>query len=88
LNFRVDEADFRFHTPVEELSLYQWGSFTAKDYFCPICGIMPFRKPSHPTAVEISNGVKPFTGWAVNIRCLDDIDIASLPQQVICGSKI
>ncbi|WP_434492210.1 GFA family protein [Methylocystis sp.] len=33
LNFRVDEADFRLTIPLEELSLYQWGSRTAKDYF-------------------------------------------------------
>jgi hypothetical protein len=88
LIFRVDEADLRLKIPLEELSLYQWGSRTAKDYFCPTCGILPFRRPSHPTASEISEGVKTFAGWAINVRCLDDIAIFSLPQKRIHGSKL
>lgn len=88
INFRVDEADFRLDTPLEELSLYQWGSFTAKDYFCPICGILPFRRPRHPTEAEQSQGVTRFDGWAVNVRCLDEIDIFGLPQKFIYGSRL
>ena len=42
---RVEEKCFRLLTPIEELSLYQWHTKTAKDYFCPICGILPFRRP-------------------------------------------
>ncbi len=29
------------------------GSKTAKDFFCPTCGILPFRRPSDPTYNEI-----------------------------------
>lgn len=73
----------------DELSLYQWGTRTAKDYFCKTCGILPFRRPRDATADEISNGAVPFDDWAINVRCLkggvyDDlqrryIDAAALP---------
>jgi hypothetical protein len=68
--------------------LYQWGSRTAKDYFCHVCGILPFRRPSDPTPQEVSEGIKPFNGWAINVRCLENIDIQSIPTKQIHGSKI
>lgn len=85
---RVDEADFRLLTPLEELTLYQWGSMTAEDYFCPVCGVLPFRKPSYPTEQERREGVEPFDGWSVNARCLDGVDLASIRRQPIYGSRI
>src|SRR5690606_26279494 len=74
LTFRVDESDLRILTPIELLSRYRWGSQTAEDYFCSRCGILPFRRPSAPTANELAAGMARFTGWAVNVRCLIDFD--------------
>ena len=68
--------------------LYQWGSKTAKDYFCPVCGILPFRRPADPTAQERMEGVQLFDGWAINVRCLEDVDFDSIPIQKIFGSRI
>ena len=39
LNHRVAESDIRLLTPLDKLTLYQWHTMTAKDYFCPRCGI-------------------------------------------------
>lgn len=88
LNVRVPKEKLRLLTPWEELSLYQWGSRTAKDYFCPVCGILPFRRPSDPTQQELREGVVPFDGWAVNARCLEGIDVDSIPVRRIFGSRI
>jgi hypothetical protein len=88
LIIRVDEADLRLLTPLAELTLYQWGSFTAKDYFCPTCGVLSFRRPSHPTQGELARGVRPFEGWAVNVRCLEGVDVDALPRRVIHGSRL
>jgi hypothetical protein len=88
LNFRVPKEALRLSTPWEALSLYQWGTKTAKDYFCPVCGILPFRRPSDPTPHELNEGVEPFDGWAVNVRCLEGVDVASLPVKGISGSQI
>jgi hypothetical protein len=61
---------------------------TAEDYFCPRCGILPFRKPSAPTKAEIAQGIRPFDGWAINVRCLDALDFLSLPRIRIRGSAL
>jgi len=88
LNFRVPRQALRLLTPWEQLSLYEWGTKTAKDYFCPVCGILPFRRPSDPTPRELEEGVEPFDGWAVNVRCLEGVDVESLPVKRIYGSRI
>jgi hypothetical protein len=77
LNHRVDESSFRLLTPLNELSVYQWHTRTAKDYFCPTCGILPFRRPR--TAPNL---------WAVNVRCLDDVDLSAIPRKQVYGSRL
>ncbi|PIF74121.1 hypothetical protein CLU95_1242 [Variovorax sp. 54] len=85
---RVPESALRMLTPLEDLTIYQWHSRTARDYFCPTCGIMPFRIPSAPTAQETAEGKLPFTGWAINARCLEDVDLASVPVRLVNGADL
>ncbi len=85
---RVDKEKLRLLVPWETMTIYQWGSQTAKDYFCSECGILPFRRPSDPTPQELLEGVKPFDGWGVNVRCLEGIDLSSIPIKEIFGSRI
>ena len=77
LNHRVEDSDLRITTPLEELTLYQWHTKTAKDYFCPTCGILPFRRPR--TAPDL---------WTVNVRCLDDVDLTAVPIDNVHGSQL
>jgi len=88
LNFRVPKENLRLLTPWEDLTLYQWGTRTAKDYFCSTCGILPFRRPSDPTPQELREGVQPFDGWTINVRCLEGVDLDALPIRRIHGSRI
>jgi hypothetical protein len=88
LNHRVLRESLRLLTPWEDLAVYEWGSRTAKDYFCPKCGILPFRRPSDPTPQELREGVKPFDGWAVNVRCLEGVDLGAIPVKRIHGRRI
>ena len=81
---RVPEEAVDILTPLSELTLYRWGSGTGRDYFCPVCGILPFRRTSMPTQAEIDRGLAPFDGWAVNTRCLRDFDIFDTPEKRIC----
>ncbi len=85
---RVDEADLELITPLEVLSVYRWHTGTAADYFCPICGILPFRRPRARTQGEIAAGMPPFTGWSVNARCLEGVNLTALPVQQIHGSVL
>jgi len=77
LNFRVREDALKITSPIEEMTLYQWHTKTAKDYFCPTCGILPFRRPR--TAPDL---------WTVNIRCLDDVNLDALPIERVHGSRL
>jgi len=86
--FRVPNTDLRLLTPKKSLKLYQWGTCTGEDYFCRKCGVLPFRKPSVLSAAEIAIGMKPFDGWAVNVRCLEDFDYSDLPVIPINGRSI
>lgn len=86
--FRVPDAALRLLTPIENLTTYRWGSFTAVDYFCPICGILPFRKPSQPTPAELQAGIRPFHGWAINTRCLEGFMPDTLPTVSVPGSQL
>ena len=85
---RVGKEKLRLLVPWESMTLYQWRSRTARDYFCPKCGILPFRRPSDPTPQELVEGVLPFDGWGVNVRCLEGVDLPSIPVRKIFGSRI
>jgi len=78
LNHRVSEGDLRILTPMSELSVYEWNTKIAKDYFCPVCGILPFRRPRN-NFPDI---------WTVNVRCLEGVDIDSIPIKHVEGSKL
>jgi len=88
LNFRVSKEALRLLTPWEALSEYRWGSHTAREFFCRRCGVLPFRRPSDPTPEERARGVLPFDGWAINVRCLEDLDIDALPIRLIRGNAL
>ncbi len=77
LNCRVEESAFRLLTPLEDLSLYQWHTKTAKDYFCPVCGVLPFRRPR--TAPHV---------WAINVRCLENVDLDTISIVHVQGSRL
>jgi hypothetical protein len=81
---RVDEANFRLLRPARStledgthgLIVYQFNTKIAKDYLCPVCGILPFRRPR--SAPEL---------WAVNVRCLEGVVLNDLKIKKVFGSK-
>ncbi len=76
LNFRVPPEDFRPLTPIEDLALYTFHTHTARDYFCPTCGIQPFRRPRTDPSV-----------WTINVRCLEGVDLDAIPIRRVFGSE-
>lgn len=74
---RVEPQHLRLLTPLEDLTLYMFHTHTAKDYFCPTCGILPFRRPRTDPGV-----------WAVNVRCLEGLDLESIPIKRVYGSQL
>jgi hypothetical protein len=49
---------------------------------------MPFRRPSALTKAEIDAGKSSFDGWAVNLRCIDGLNLETLPRVRIPGSDL
>ena len=61
-NANVD--DLKVLEGQDKLSLYQWGTKTAKHYFCSICGIYTHhQRRSDPTK------------YGVNIACFDGVNV-------------
>lgn len=58
----------------EELSLYQFGTNTAKHYFCRHCGIHPFARPRLDPNL-----------WIVNARCIEELDLSALEVKLFDG---
>jgi hypothetical protein len=74
---RVEEGAVRLLTPIEALTLYQWNTGTAKDYFCPACGILPFRRSRSAPHL-----------WDINVRCLPEVDLDALQIQYVHGREL
>jgi hypothetical protein len=77
LNFRLEPEDFHLITPLEDLRLYTFHTHTARDYFCPVCGVLPFRRPR--TAPD---------KWTINVRCLEGVDLDLIPVRRLRCSEL
>ena len=71
----ASDASLRI-TGEDELVLYQFNTMTAKHYSCRHCGVHPFCRPR----------LDP-TKWAVNVRCIDAVDLAALPVKRFDGAN-
>ena len=72
----ASESSLRITKGENELTLYQFNTMTAKHYSCRCCGIHPFSRPR----------LDP-TRWAVNVRCIDGIDISLLELKHFDGEN-
>ncbi len=72
LHHRVSPENFQLIEGAEQLSLYQFDTKEAKHYFCKVCGIHPFSNPR--AAPDM---------FSINVRCLDDFDLATEQYDVV-----
>ena len=77
LIFRVEETNFKLLSSWDELAIYKFHTQQATDYFCKICGVLPFRRPR--TAPHL---------WGINVRCLEGLDIGRLRVERVAGSQL
>jgi hypothetical protein len=76
LHLVVPPADFQLISGKDDLTTYQFNTRTAKHTFCKHCGIHPFYVPrSDPDKID------------VNVRCLDDIDLAAIVPKPFDGKN-
>jgi hypothetical protein len=74
LHLIVPPEQFELISGRDDLATYQFNTGTAKHTFCKVCGIHSFYVPrSHPDHID------------VNVRCLDDIDLAAIRAKPFDG---
>ena len=76
LHLVVPPEQFELVRGKDDLTTYQFNTRTAKHTFCRHCGIHPFYVPrSDPDKID------------VNVRCLDDIDLATIATKSFDGKN-
>ena len=66
-------------TPEKNLSQYTFNKHVIKHQFCSSCGTQPFA---------FSNGPDGKPAAAVNVRCLEDVDLATLKRKPFDGRSL
>lgn len=66
----VPRADLKLLCAENAATTYTFNKHVIKHKFCPTCGIHPYGEGVDPKGNAMA---------AINIRCLDDIDLASIP---------
>jgi hypothetical protein len=71
LHHRVPPERFKLVAGEDALTLYQFGTKTAKHWFCKYCGIHPF---SNPRAAPDQ--------YSINVHCLDNVDLSKASLEI------
>jgi len=66
-------------TPESAASAYTFNKHVIKHRFCPVCGIHPYGEGTDQKGNSIA---------AVNIRCLEGIDLAAVPTRNYDGRAL
>lgn len=75
----VPRDSLRLLTPEENSRVYQFGKRRISHRFCPECGIHPYGEGLGPTGEAMA---------AINVRCLDGIELGSLPVKHFDGRAL
>ncbi|HEY4583870.1 MAG TPA: GFA family protein [Lysobacter sp.] len=62
----------------ERLTTYTFNRHVIQHRFCPTCGVQPFGLGRMPDGSEMA---------AINIRCLDDVDLGVVPRVPVNGRE-
>lgn len=79
LRWFVDRAAYTPLTPDEELATYTFNRHTIQHRFCPTCGCAPVGLGEDPSGAKKA---------AINVRCLEDVDLASLKCMPVDGRSL
>jgi hypothetical protein len=72
----VPRDRFTLLTAREDMGTYLFNKHVLEHQFCPTCGIHPFAEGVDPKGNEMA---------AVNVRCLEGIELGSVPVQHFDG---
>jgi hypothetical protein len=75
----VPRQKLRLRTPESDLSTYLFNKHVIRHRFCAQCGIHPFGEAPDPKGNKMA---------AVNVRCLEGVELSSLPVKHFNGRAI
>ena len=80
LRWFVPRSDMRLLTPDDAASTYTFNKHAIKHRFCPVCGIHAYGEGKNPKTGDMMA--------AINIRCLEGVDLAAIPVQHFDGRAL
>ena len=75
----VPRGALKLLTPDENASTYTFNKHVIQHRFCPVCGIHPFGEGTDRTGKAMA---------AINIRCLENIDLDKIPVTPFDGRSL
>jgi len=66
----VPRSDLHLLTPDDNASTYLFNKHLIQHRFCPTCGVHPYGEGTGPSGAAMA---------AVNLRCIEGIDLAAIP---------
>ena len=75
----VPRDALRLLTPEEAAATYEFNKHVIKHRFCPRCGIHPYGEGTDPKGRAMA---------AVNLNCVDGIDLEKIPVQKFDGRAL
>jgi hypothetical protein len=75
----VPRDKLRVLTPEQDASTYLFNKHAIKHRYCSVCGIHPYGEGTDPKGMRTA---------AVNIRCLEGIELESIPTKQYDGRSL
>jgi len=75
----VPREQLRLLTPDRDLGTYTFNKHVIQHHFCQTCGIHPYGEGTDPKGNRMA---------AINIRCLEGIDLEKVPVQHFDGRSL
>ncbi len=75
----IPRAAMHLLTPEENATTYTFNKHRIQHRFCPICGTAPYSIGKGPDGSEMA---------AINIRCIENIDLEAIPVTHYDGRKL
>ena len=75
----VPHDKFRLLTPEQDVSTYTFNKHVIRHHFCNVCGMQPYGEGIDPKGNRMA---------AINIRCIEEIDLDKIPVSHFDGRSL
>lgn len=75
----IPRSQLRLLSPDDAMNTYTFNKHNIQHRFCPKCGIHPFGEGQDPKGNRMA---------AINVRCLEDLELSSLSVQQFDGRSL